>query len=388
MSDQTLFGDSDDPAHLDGFGPIPAELARELITDACTRQEKIWLRRLYTSPGTGELVAMDARTRCFPTGLARFIRLRDQVCRTPWCDAPIRHIDHAHDHHHGGPTTAVNGQGLCEACNHATQAPAWHARPSPSPSPGRPWTPDRDHHPHPPHLPHPTTRHRHHPSRPDPDRLRTDLLSRPSTGQGLGVSSSGPARLDSRQASREGPTMSVRRSLALALVAALVLAGCQDEPEPRFDPPSESSSPSDPATSDEPEAQTAEEFIREWVELGQRNAEHRRNRGVPGRFARLCSHASRTRAALTSIYNSGRFHPDRRASCRSTSARGQATTIFELKVDRRQPATARRPMAPIESYPGGVTDVPVGRRNAERRLGSHGRGRAVMRAPCPSCSSR
>ena len=41
--------------------------------------------------------------------------------------------------------------------------------------------------------------------------------------------------------------MSVRRSLALALVAALVLAGCQDEPEPRFDPPSESSSPSDPA---------------------------------------------------------------------------------------------------------------------------------------------
>jgi hypothetical protein len=135
MSDQTLFGDSDEPAHLDGYGPVPAELARELITDACTRRERIWLRRLYTSPGTGELVAMDARTRCFPTSLARFIRLRDRVCRTPWCDAPIRHIDHAHDHHHGGPTTAVNGQGLCQACNHATQAPAWHARPSPSPSP-------------------------------------------------------------------------------------------------------------------------------------------------------------------------------------------------------------------------------------------------------------
>lgn len=61
--------------------------------------------------------------------------------------------------------------------------------------------------------------------------------------------------------------MSVRRSAALALVAALVLAGCQDEPEPRFDPtPSDSSSPTDPET-DEPAAQTAEEFIEEWFRV-------------------------------------------------------------------------------------------------------------------------
>ena len=73
---------------------------------------------------------MDARTRLFPTSLARFVRLRDRVCRTLWCDAPIRHIDHAHDHQHGGPTEAINGQGLCEACSHAKQAPGWHARPS------------------------------------------------------------------------------------------------------------------------------------------------------------------------------------------------------------------------------------------------------------------
>ena len=62
--------------------------------------------------------------------------------------------------------------------------------------------------------------------------------------------------------------MSVRRSAALALAAALVLAGCQDEPEPRFEPtPSASSSPTDPETSEEPQAQTAEEFIEEWVDL-------------------------------------------------------------------------------------------------------------------------
>ena len=93
--------------------------------------EEVWLRRLYTSPTTGELVTMDSTARLFPPALARFIRLRDQVCRTPWCDAPIRHTDHVQPHHSGGPTSATNGDGLCEACNYAKQAPGWRARPGP-----------------------------------------------------------------------------------------------------------------------------------------------------------------------------------------------------------------------------------------------------------------
>ncbi|MEO5852339.1 MAG: DUF222 domain-containing protein, partial [Nocardioides sp.] len=132
MTDQVLFGSSDEPAHVDGYGPVPAELARELVAGACSRNESVWLRRLYTEPVAGELVAMEARTRLFPAGLARFIRLRDRTCRTPWCDAPIRHTDHAWEHSAGGPTRAANGQGLCEACNHAKQAPGWRARPTPA----------------------------------------------------------------------------------------------------------------------------------------------------------------------------------------------------------------------------------------------------------------
>jgi hypothetical protein len=80
---------------------------------------------------------MESIAREFPAGLARFIELRDQTCRTPYCDAPIRHRDHAHDNATGGPTTAINGQGLCEQCNHTKQAPGWTARPSNSP-PGQP----------------------------------------------------------------------------------------------------------------------------------------------------------------------------------------------------------------------------------------------------------
>lgn len=131
MTDAALFGGADDAAHLEGFGPIPAELAREIVCGALSADEVVTIRRLYASPTTGELVSMDARTRRFRGSLARFVRLRDRVCRTAWCDAPIRHIDHVQPHDADGPTAGHNGQGLCEACNHAKQAPRWRARPEP-----------------------------------------------------------------------------------------------------------------------------------------------------------------------------------------------------------------------------------------------------------------
>ncbi|MEN8706825.1 MAG: HNH endonuclease signature motif containing protein, partial [Nocardioides marinisabuli] len=82
--------------------------------------------RLYTT-SAGALVAMDSRARAFPASLGLFIDLRDRSCRTPWCDAPIRHHDHVVPDHAGGPTSATNGQGLCEACNQAKEAPGFTA---------------------------------------------------------------------------------------------------------------------------------------------------------------------------------------------------------------------------------------------------------------------
>ncbi len=83
------------------------------------------LRKLYARPTDGQLTAVESVARCFPTGLARLIDLRDRTCRTPWCDAPIRHHDHITPHEDGGPTTADNGLGLCAACNHAKQGDGW-----------------------------------------------------------------------------------------------------------------------------------------------------------------------------------------------------------------------------------------------------------------------
>jgi hypothetical protein len=126
MSDQALFGQDNAPAVLEGYGPIPAALAQSLVRDAVVDAGSLaTLRRLYRDPNSGSLVAMESRSRFFPKGLAGFIGVRDRTCRTPYCDAPIRHRDHAVPRNRGGPTSAANGLGECERCNYTKEAPGW-----------------------------------------------------------------------------------------------------------------------------------------------------------------------------------------------------------------------------------------------------------------------
>ncbi|CAH0136212.1 hypothetical protein SRABI83_00351 [Arthrobacter sp. Bi83] len=164
MTDRSLLQGNSEPARLPGYGTVPAGWARNLLTrgqgqqlgqpgrgreddpttgdgpDPGRRADSghsavfdVWLRRLYTAPGMGDLVGMDTRARMFPPGLRRFIQARDDTCRTPFCDAPIRHHDHVVPWHTGGTTSLGNGAGLCEACNHTKELPGWKAQPSPGP---------------------------------------------------------------------------------------------------------------------------------------------------------------------------------------------------------------------------------------------------------------
>src|SRR5699024_2874734 len=84
------------------------------------------ISRLFTRPDDGQLVGMEARGREFTGRLRQMLVFRDDVCRTPWCDAPIRHADHAEPHAEGGPTEWNNGSGLCAACNFAKEHPGWN----------------------------------------------------------------------------------------------------------------------------------------------------------------------------------------------------------------------------------------------------------------------
>ena len=126
LSDETLLGGDSAPAEICGYGPIPAAVARAMVSGAvANRRSRATLRKLYAHPRGGALVAMESRARLFPRGLTAFIDLRDQRCRTPYCDAPIRHRDHARPWAEGGPTTADNGLGLCERCNYTKEGAGW-----------------------------------------------------------------------------------------------------------------------------------------------------------------------------------------------------------------------------------------------------------------------
>lgn len=114
-------------AEVPGYGAIPGLVAREHVLRFIETGERagVWLRRLFTSPDGRDLVAMDSRRRRFTGQLGHLIRLRDQTCRIPFCDAPIRHIDHVERHADGGATSAINGDGLCERHNHVKDLPGW-----------------------------------------------------------------------------------------------------------------------------------------------------------------------------------------------------------------------------------------------------------------------
>jgi hypothetical protein len=120
------------PSLTDPSGLSPGErYRRELQLLEAEEDMADELRRLFTHPTTGELVAMESRSRAFPQGIARYMRIREVLCAGPYCDASIRHADHIRPHAEGGLTSARNGQALCAHCNltkevlgHAEHVPA------------------------------------------------------------------------------------------------------------------------------------------------------------------------------------------------------------------------------------------------------------------------
>ncbi|GAB2634121.1 HNH endonuclease signature motif containing protein [Nocardioides ginkgobilobae] len=134
VSDATLLNlpgaAGDEPGWVSAPGVAPVPLPADDVRDLVARAQEAGLaslRRLYADPD-GQLLAMDSRSRVFPAGLAQFLATRDRSCRTPYCDAPVRHRDHVRPWADGGPTTATNGQGLCEACNQTKEATDWSAQ--------------------------------------------------------------------------------------------------------------------------------------------------------------------------------------------------------------------------------------------------------------------
>lgn len=122
MEAKSLFADGRVPAWLPGHGPLPAKTARNFLA---ANKANTFLRRIFTSPETGRLVSMDQRGRRFSGQLRRMLVFRDDTCRAPWCDAPIKHADHIRPVAEGGETSWSNASGLCASCNYAKEHPGW-----------------------------------------------------------------------------------------------------------------------------------------------------------------------------------------------------------------------------------------------------------------------
>jgi hypothetical protein len=110
------------PAELEGYGRLPADLARDLLA---TSKGRLWWRRLYASAVGGPIVGGDPYRRRFHGHLRQLIMWRDRQCRDPFCEAPIRHIDHIQRYTDNGLTIYPNGRGECERGNYAREMPGW-----------------------------------------------------------------------------------------------------------------------------------------------------------------------------------------------------------------------------------------------------------------------
>lgn len=105
----TLLGISDEPATLDGYGPIDSETARRLAAHAPS------FTRLLTHPVSGVVLDLDRTTYRAPADLKRWLEVADQTCRFPGCGRLARHsdLDHTVDFQFGGTTSAANLAHLC-----------------------------------------------------------------------------------------------------------------------------------------------------------------------------------------------------------------------------------------------------------------------------------
>ena len=100
----SLLGQSDEPAELEGFGPIDLDTARMLAAHAPS------FTRVLTHPETGAVLSVGRHRYRIPDDLKRAVRLRDRTCRFPGCRRRARtcDIDHSRAWAHGGTSDACN----------------------------------------------------------------------------------------------------------------------------------------------------------------------------------------------------------------------------------------------------------------------------------------
>ncbi|WKK73126.1 HNH endonuclease signature motif containing protein [Rathayibacter oskolensis] len=121
LAASTASGADDAPADLDGYGLIPADVARELVGVGAS------FTRILTDPDTGAVVSV-GRTHRVPQAQMRLhLQLRDQTCRFPGCTRPAStsEADHTIEWRNGGETSLQNLASLCTGHHHVRHGDRW-----------------------------------------------------------------------------------------------------------------------------------------------------------------------------------------------------------------------------------------------------------------------
>ncbi|HJV98831.1 MAG TPA: DUF222 domain-containing protein [Arthrobacter sp.] len=122
-----LMGLTDEPADLDGYGPIPASMARSLVADGASS-----FHRVLTDPRDGAPLEIGRDSYRIPAALRRWLRLRDGKCPFPGCSN--QSLDNEADHllaWADGGTTGISNLGQpCPKHHRLRHTTAWTPGPT------------------------------------------------------------------------------------------------------------------------------------------------------------------------------------------------------------------------------------------------------------------
>jgi hypothetical protein len=107
----SLLGQSDEPATLEGYGPIDLETARSIAGRATS------FVRILTHPETGVTLSVGRKRYKVPKDLKTWLRVRDGTCRFPNCNRQAKRcdIDHSREWQDFGETAHDNLAHLCRS---------------------------------------------------------------------------------------------------------------------------------------------------------------------------------------------------------------------------------------------------------------------------------
>ncbi|MDQ0923973.1 hypothetical protein QF038_002481 [Pseudarthrobacter sp. W1I19] len=123
----SLMGLTDEPAMLDGFGPIPPSMARRLVADGAAS-----FYRVLVDPRDGAPLEIGRTSYRVSKAMRNWLRLRDGKCPFPGCNNPS--LDNEADHilawHEGGSTGVSNLGQPCRKHHKLRHTSGWKPTPA------------------------------------------------------------------------------------------------------------------------------------------------------------------------------------------------------------------------------------------------------------------